>query len=161
MRLFIALSVDTLPLQELRKEFSDVHGRFIKDENFHLTLAFLGEVDSKRVDELKNIIDNISFDLEKLESECVTTFREDTVVVKFKRDPKLMNYQKNLTDKLASNHFNFDKKPYSPHITLIRNSNEIISGTYKEVYKIKGIHLFSSVLTKDGSIYTSLYKKTI
>ena len=161
MRLFIALSVDTTPLKELRYEFKDVKGRFIEDSNFHMTLAFLGEVDECKIDLIKNIIEKIPFTLKEIESEEVTTFREDTVVVKFKNHPQLIKYQRELTKELDKNEIYFDKKPYKPHITIIRRSNEIISGEYNEIYKLTGIHLFSSKLTERGSIYKSLYKKTI
>ena len=161
MRLFIALSVETSYLNELKKELSDVRGRFINDENFHLTLSFLGEIKEDKIDEIKQIIKSIPFELKYLRSLEVDTFREDTVVLKFENNKYLLNYQKELTKELDKHHISNDKKPYKPHITIIRHSDEIITGEYKRVFKLTGIHLFSSLLTPQGSIYKSLYKKSV
>lgn len=161
MRLFIALDLEKDNLEPLKEKLKNVKGRFVSDNNFHLTLAFLGDVSISRIDELKNIINSINLHLNELKSTKVSTFHKNVIVINFEKNKELMNYQKKLTNLLKQNNFYFDDKPYIPHLTLIRNSNEFINFEYQKVFKIKGIHLFSSTLDKNGAIYDSLFVKYI
>ena len=161
MRMFIALELEIDNLLPLKQELKNVKGRFVSDNNFHLTLAFLGDTPLNRIFELKEILNSINFNLREISSTYVSTFHKNVVVINFEKHQELMNYQRKLTKLLKENNFYFDNKPYNPHLTLIRNSSENLKFEYKKVFKIKGIHLFSSTLDKNGSIYDSLFVKDI
>lgn len=65
MRCFIAIELDgdtRAVLTNIQKRLSDtgVEGNFTRPENLHLTLKFLGEIDSSAFKEVNKIIKNIS-----------------------------------------------------------------------------------------------------
>ena len=161
MRMFIALELETNNLLPLKEQLKNVKGRFVNDQNFHMTLAFLGDTPLNRINDLKNILNSISLNLKEINSTNVSTFHKNVVVINFERNVELINYQKKLTKLLKENNFNFDNKPYVPHLTLIRHSSENIKFEFKKAFKIKKIHLFSSTLDVNGSIYDSLFTKDI
>ena len=139
MRLFIAInfSSDTrsrlLALRDDLRARSE-RGRFSLPENIHLTLAFLGECDAKQAAATKAVMDALAFRPFIIEIEQVGRFKRDGGDIWWAgvADNKpLIDYQRELTDKLITVGFTLDKRKYSPHITLGR---EVVTDTMP--YKI-------------------------
>jgi len=128
MRLFVSINFNDetrerlVGLQnELRK--GAVCGRFVTGENLHLTLAFLGDCDSKQIAIAKAVLGEMDFEPFGIVIDNIGRFRRDGgdiwwAGVANNRD--LLRVQKILTDKLAAAGFKLDKRKYSPHITLGR-----------------------------------------
>jgi 2'-5' RNA ligase len=126
MRLFIAINfnVDTRKrLIALREELRGkaVRGNFSRDENLHLTLAFIGEVSPKMLDKIKAIMDTVTFEPFGVAIDHFGTFSRGTLWwAGLREDKPLMLLQRETEHKLALCGFEMDSRDYHPHITLGR-----------------------------------------
>lgn len=164
MRLFIAIQFSDEIKKELKRFQEDlkangVSGRFVWSENLHLTLAFIGEYHDP--DEILDIMETISAEPFELALSGVGHF-QDLYWAGLEDNPELANYVKRLRRALAEHDIPFDRKKFSPHITLIRRgvlrSREIFhvvlppSGTMD----VEKISLMRSDRGKHGMIYTEV-----
>lgn len=158
MRVFIAVefSEETLNYfeslqEELKKE---IRGRSMSRNNLHMTLAFLGDVEFDKIQELIKAFKKITFPPISLTTKSLNTFGEGTLVVSFFDEPILTEYRNRIVQLLSDLSIKYDEKRFVPHLTLFRKSNKKI---YREITPycaiIKNVHIFSSVLTSDGAIY--------
>jgi 2'-5' RNA ligase len=126
MRLFIAVNfnADTRRrLAGLRDElrFQSQSGNFSRDENLHLTLAFIGEVNPKKLNRIKAIMDTVDVAPFEAEIDRLGTFSRGTLWwAGLRKDKPLMDLQHEVEHKLALDGFETDGRDYHPHITLGR-----------------------------------------
>jgi 2'-5' RNA ligase len=173
VRCFIAIAVpDDIKtrvshLQEQLKELP-IDCKFVEYESMHLTLSFLGEVDEKKIEEIKENIDNI----------CKKFFKIEVRVCGLKTIPSesymrviALDVFDNKGDliQLANeikNTVGGDVKP--PHLTIcrvknVRNKNEVISklnvwrGFDAGSFLIAKIVLMKSELSREGPTYEVLH----
>lgn len=149
MRLFIGIKFDekTMVLIDRIQGMlynEGMKGNFTNKNNIHLTLSFLGEVNNDKVDVLKKIIDSI--DVSKINTIDITGIDvlKDMIILNVNKSVELDNIYNDLVNKLSNNNFNIDKRPYFPHVTLVREKNK----DYKKELNIKSkftkITLFES-----------------
>ncbi len=178
MRLFIAVKLSPGITQELftcieTLKKADSSTKWVKSENIHLTLKFLGETPS----ELEPVLSS------HLQKAALLTPLFDFRIAKLgafpsTRTPKLVwagitegsGYLIKLAglidETFAGIGYKREEKPFTPHITLGRLSSakklEALRKTIEQyefmeaVQTVKSIHLMRSELTKAGPIYTSL-----
>ena len=164
MRLFIALQFDDditdelVYFQDMLKE-QGVTGRFTSRENIHLTLAFIGEYsDPDKVLDVMEAADLRPFDLSL---KGVGTFG-DVFWAGIADNPLLAAYVRRLRHGLADAGIPFDKKKFSPHVTLVRdisynNGEKIpVPDPPKGTMTVSGISLMRSDRGKHGMIYTEI-----
>ncbi len=164
MRLFIALQFDDditdelVYFQDMLKE-QGVTGRFTSRENLHLTLAFIGEYsDPDKVLDVMEAADLRPFDLSL---KGVGTFG-DVFWAGIADNPPLAAYVRRLRHGLADAGIPFDKKKFSPHVTLVRdisynNGEKIpVPDPPKGTMTVSGISLMRSDRGKHGMIYTEI-----
>ena len=122
MRLFIALEMSPAmceALTGLQNEFrmAGVRGNYSPEENFHLTLVFLGEVpDPEPVIEA---LDSVCFTPFELELQGFGTFR-DAWWGAVQESVPLQAVVRRIRRALDQAGIPFDKKTFRPHITLVR-----------------------------------------
>ncbi|MBQ1501103.1 MAG: RNA 2',3'-cyclic phosphodiesterase [Firmicutes bacterium] len=127
MRLFIAVNFDDEVKNhiqriqdELRKEAT---GNFSRRENFHLTLAFLGEQGEDEADMVKRIMQTLTvkpMTLVFTKTGCFKRPQGDVWWLGLEKNEQLFSLQQELADKLRRFSFDLEDRPYSPHITLAR-----------------------------------------
>ena len=136
MRLFIAIQFS----DDVRHALTDVQNRFrnngvsgnyTKKENLHLTLAFIG--DYPNPDFVLNVMESVPFEPFPLTVSGFGTFH-GILWAGISENEALKKYVKRLRRVLAENNIPFDRKNFSPHITLVRK----ISGSWKKVQPPKG-----------------------
>ena len=166
MRLFIAINFN----EELKDALLDIqdalwdcgmHGNFTKEENMHMTLAFIGEYpDPRRV---KDIVEGIAFDPFEIKLSGIGSFGRLWWVGTEASEP-LVKLAKNLRHRLADAKIPFDKKKFSPHITVVRNARmeggriedfEMPPGSEASMM-VDHISLMRSDFGKGGVRYTEL-----
>lgn len=130
MRLFIAINFTpdikqhlSNTIQLLSKEA--IRGNFTRTENMHLTLAFLGEVSSKRVPELLQAMNEAAAESQafQMKLEGFGKFRsrgENLYWYGVQNNSALIHLQQRLIASLKANDFHPDEKTFKPHITLGR-----------------------------------------
>ena len=137
MRLFIALSIPDATEDALREICHSVAGaRFISPGNFHLTLRFMGELDSEAFCTLRNALYDIDFQPFNLTLRGVGHFPlrgiprtlwagayTDPIQPKgCARDP-LTSLQRQIEKRVIGLGHQPDKRQFHPHVTLARLSD--------------------------------------
>ena len=164
MRLFIAVPFDENILSTLTK-FQDelkalgMLGRFPPRENLHLTLAFIGEfVDP---DAVMDALASVRFTPFRIRLDGMGNFR-DLYWVGLAKNAKLKNYVKRLRRALAERNIPYDRKRFSPHITLVRSA--VFRGDFEfpqvdppaGEMQVRRVSLMRSERGKHGMIYTEI-----
>ena len=130
MRLFIAILLsdhmkDSLLEAQNRLYDRGVRGRFTSEENMHLTLAFIGEVPD--AEPVLDALSSVIFRPFELNLEGMGRFG-DLWWAGIKDSAALTAVVRRIRRALAENNIPFDKKRFSPHITLIRRASREASG---------------------------------
>ena len=136
MRLFVAIELsDELKksiagtLHDLKK--AGVGGNYAPLQNPHVTLAFIGETDEPG--KVKDALRGISYKPFKLALSDMGTFG-DLLYAGVKGNQGLANAAKSVREALDAAGIDYDRKKFSPHITLIRH----MSGNYRKAAAPKG-----------------------
>lgn len=164
MRLFIAIQFEENILDALTDFQADlksrgVTGNFTKRENMHITLAFIGDYGNP--DEVLDAMEQVDFRPIEISLEGVGSFGE-LFWAGLADNPQLFGYVKRLRRALAEQGIPFDKKRFSPHITLIRKYSYIAGGEIPVSDPPKGsmvatrVSLMRSERGKNGMIYTEI-----
>ena len=143
MRLFVAVQLS----EELKKSImgtlhdlkqKGVKGNYVPAKNLHLTLAFIGETDNP--DQVKDALKGISYKPFKLSLSEMGTFG-DLLWVGMKGNQGLSTAAKSVRDALDAADIPYDRKAFTPHITIIRKS----SGSWKQVPPPRGQMMVKSI----------------
>lgn len=161
MRLFIAIQLDKTVKDALTSVQSAlrsrrVGGNYTKIENLHLTLAFIGEYGNP--DRVLDAMRTVPFEPITVGLEGFGCFG-DLYWCGLARQDALTAYVRRLRRALAEADIPFDRKRFSPHITLLRRAScERMPGvTVPEASMIAdAVSLMRSERGKDGMIYTEL-----
>ncbi len=164
MRLFVAVLVneeirDALAAVQDRLLRQGVKGTFTREENFHLTLAFIGEYpDPAAVEE---ILDSIPMEPFPMRLKGFGMFG-DVWWIGIEDCPELETYVRRLRHLLADAGIPFDRKGFMPHLTLVRDAQPGPCGlpavrVPDAGMTVEHISLMRSDRGKQGMIYTELY----
>ena len=164
MRLFLAIQFDE-PMVRALTEFQEklrafgMRGRFAPPENLHLTLAFIGEYAAP--DAVMEAASSVSFRPVRLRLDGVGSFG-NLYWAGLAKDETFAAYVKKLRGALAANEIPYDRKRFSPHITLVRNASFQGESLWPQVEppqgetEAKGVSLMRSDRGKHGMIYTEI-----
>ncbi len=180
MRVFFAIEFD----DEIKKYIKEIQGfirenslrgNFSLEDNFHLTLKFIGEVDGEMLSRLKNSMDMAVQGMApfSLNFKGLGTFTKESRKIVWigikNEDNGLSKLYASLEDSLYKNGFARDIKGYSPHITLSRETL-FKAGFEKELGKIKvdpkeikvsEVSLMESTRINGKLTYKEIYTKDI
>ena len=180
LRTFIAITLNSEIQQflsrtqdHLKKLGCDI--KWVKPENIHFTLKFLGDVKLKKIDEVKQTLENLAKNMQPVDIELTqlgafpNVQRPRILWAGIKDEEKrITQFAKLLEDHFGKIGFKKEKKPFSPHLTIGRirspkNLNllsEMIS-KYSLPVDLKqtaqNITLYKSTLTPAGPIYEPLH----
>ena len=164
MRLFIAILFSAelldalLDVQSELKSF-DVRGRYVPEENLHLTLAFVGEYGNP--DAVMDALASVPFKPFPLRIEGLGNF-SDLYWAGIEANPELAAFVKRLRHALADRDIPYDRKRFSPHITLVRRAEYFGETPLPPVHspkgemEVTGVSLMRSARGKHGKIYTEI-----
>lgn len=170
MRAFIALELPYEFEDELagctRQLASVVSGRFMKRSTYHVTLAFLGDIDEGEARSAMDALDAACADMgpAPLSAEGLGTFgrpRDATLWLGLARSTQLMDLASRVRTELENRGIAFDAKPFLPHITLARRAH-IPAGALPDLpfplpAEATDVTLFKSILDQSGATYKPLY----
>lgn len=187
MRTFIAIE---LPkeikgrLAELQEglEASGADVKWVKTENIHLTLKFLGEIDNKRLDKITAIIDSVAKDKKSylVRIGSVGAFPKinspRVIWVGLQEgDAETKAITEELEEKISKTGIPKEKREFSSHITIGRTRSglnieklvqglEILAADFGGEtleFPVKKITLYKSTLTSSGPIYEILKEASL
>ena len=164
MRLFVAIQLsdgirDSLSAVQTYLRDHGVRGNYTKIENLHLTLAFIGEYSDP--DLVLEVIRSVPFAPFPMRIEGFGSFG-DLYWCGIGGNDDLLSYMKRLRRALAENGIPFDRKKFSPHITLIRRAEYDRRRGFPGVevpdvsMQVSGVSLMRSDRTKSGMVYTEV-----
>ena len=160
LRLFFALWPDDATRDALNRTGKWLHqhwgGRRMRAETVHITLAFLGETPSDRVDDLVACAENVGTDAYDLVLDQAGYWRHNRIgwLGASETPPQHFDLVRALATGLQQAGFPVDARPHVPHVTLLRNSRggEVPACT-PVVWPIREFVLVQSDLDADGAHY--------
>lgn len=107
-----------------RRARHECGGRAVPPSNIHLTLVFLGNLPRDRLAVLEAIAPKVQGHRFTLKVDRLEYWRHNRILWAGTRDTPeaLQALVTRLQDALAGADFKFDRRPYVPHITLLRNA---------------------------------------
>lgn len=160
MRLFLAINLsrpmkDALVAAQNTMYGHGVRGNYTPEENLHLTLAFIG--DYPEPETVMDALSSVSFFPIPITLEGIGAFG-DLWWAGLREAPALTAVVRRVRRALADNDIPFDRKRFSPHITLLRRAKGEIPGITIEPCSMEAdtISLMRSDRGKNGMIYTEL-----
>ncbi len=165
----------------LHSRFDEAQGRLkatganiklVEIENIHITLKFLGDIEDHQIEEVSQVIRNITFEPFEFTVEGLGVFpnlkRPTTIWAGISLGVgELADLFNVVNDELAKLGFEKDRRRFHPHLTIARVRNgqnrdrlvdELVGMEEMEFGKVQvdRIYLKKSVLTHKGPIYNTL-----
>jgi len=169
MRLFVGVEVDPVVKRyigelatNLKVKLGHIKATWVSQDNYHITLMFIGEVEDKMRKSIEKQLSGIMLDRFDLTLDALGTFGNPPRVLWLgvKRNDNLIQLAKVVNTILGG-----DINRFHPHITLARlksrvlpRFNEVLDGVnIKNItWNVDRFVLFQSRLTPKGPIYTPL-----
>lgn len=160
MRLFVAIRLSEELKTALRQtqremEARGIRGKFSPEENLHLTLAFIG--DYPEAEPVLDALRTVRFRPFALSLDGIGCFG-DLWWAGIRDSAALTAVARRVRRALAENGIPFDRKRFSPHITLIRKAAKAAAGipvTPAEM-TVGALSLMRSNRGRNGMLYTEL-----
>lgn len=177
MRLFIAITFPKEVKNHIQKlmavleQYAD-RGRFVQADNLHLTLEFLGEIETDRVDAIKRALDEVDHPAFTMELGDLGYFEKKPGRIYWigvGKNEDLTTLQNMIHRLLVEEGFDLDPRPYTPHITIGRKIvfdrhfkketiQHLLEPIQMNVEKVDLIHSHNV----DGKLtYTPIYTKAL
>ena len=172
-RIFIGLQFPRTICDELKNLRGGViSANWVADENYHLTLRFLGECDSNLLDDVCLALSQIRTCSFALQLQGVNHFKKKGVIkslwVGIVKNPSLIALKTEIDAILQNLNIKNERRAFYPHVTLAKLNNPRLNEvTFFEqvnnLYCSKKIltnylTIFESHSLKEGSIYQPLIK---
>lgn len=180
-RAFIAIDLPETVRRSLAEaqEALNLHGasiKWVRPENIHLTLKFLGDTDTAQTARIVGAMTSAAKDCPGLSlmAKDIGVFpdlkRARVIWAGVKGQLEiLINLQRNLEDYLAELGFAKERRNFSAHLTLGRVKGKIaptrlkaaiegFKGFESEPFKVDRIVLFKSELRPSGAVYTQVHQ---
>ena len=169
MRLFIAAELPEAIAEALADTSAalraSVRGRYVAPDSLHVTLAFLGSVPAARVDAAAAALERGCAGHGPIEAELgeLGSFGKRSAATLwqgFRDERALQTLAEDVRDELETAGFEFDRKPFRAHITLMRKANLseglVLPPATCAAGIIDTVTLFSSDLSGDRPRYEAL-----
>lgn len=185
MRCFIAIELDESICQNLgalRKELQcklwghDKGLKWVRSENYHLTMKFLGDVEDRMIMDVCRACDRAAAEHERFDFELGTTGTFPAsgaarVIWAGVSDglEKLQALHRSLEKQMENLRFNAEERKFSPHTTLARiklaetgrTAAEVVNGLTTLPFGTQGVEyltIFQSSLEDEGSNYSVIHR---
>ena len=170
MRAFVALELPELFEDEVaalaRQLRGAVDGRFMRRETYHVTLAFLGEIDEAGAREALSALDEVRETAAPVPLvPCgLGTFgkpHDATLWLGLRGDDGLASLARAVRAALDARGIAYDRKAFRAHITLARRARlpkgELPALVFPAPATAARVTLFKSELAQEGATYKPLY----
>jgi 2'-5' RNA ligase len=135
-------------------------GRAVPARNIHLTLVFLGDVARERLAALRALAATVSVSRFEMSIDRAGYWRHNRIVwaAMAKCPAALPELVERLEQRLAPADFQFDRRTYVPHITLLRNARRAPTGAEVPAvaWPVTRFALMESVPRGSGRAYEML-----
>jgi 2'-5' RNA ligase len=161
-RVFFALWPDLGVQAQLFQHGRELHrlagGRLTRQESIHLTLVFLGDIGVERVEDVRAAGAGAAFEPFTLSIDDAGCWKHNRVAwVAPRATPEpLLALVAGLEAGLQQTGFRFERRPYAPHITVVRKARcgRIGIAIAPVEWRVEDFVLVRSQLDSEGSRYT-------
>lgn len=169
IRLFLGLDLPPDCRGRLAAACSGLPGvRWIRPENFHITLRFIGEVDETRAEEIAESMSRLSHPAVDVAISNLGvsggSHRAHTLWAEVEATPPLRDLQTRVERLVVAAGCPPEPRRFHPHVTLAKVKNapherlqdfvHANSLAARCAFTADAVILFSSLLSRDGSLYT-------
>lgn len=175
MRLFIAIKLPEAVKDKLEDsarllERNCAAGRRMPRENYHITLAFLGEQPQERVERAAAALDACACRPFRAAVGGFGAFRQRGGAVLWRgiEAPEALEaLARALASQLWRAGFALEERPFRPHLTLLRRAvlrpgvslADLSARVERPAFPVEGMALLRSRLSAQGARYTTLYER--
>ncbi len=166
-RLFVAISLPEIVADALTQLQSGIRGaRWLPEENFHLTLAFIGEVDRHGLNEIAGALAVIAaprFEIRLSGCDFFGDKKPRALWVGAAANPALSHLQSKVGVALSRAGFPLEKRKFTPHVTLgyLNGVTQDAAALYCAShglfsvgpFPVSEFHLYESHLGSEGAHY--------
>ncbi len=165
-RMFVSVPVEvTDTMRDAVRELTQIKNvRASREDQIHITLCFMGDVDTSRVPALKEALRDALSDSERFDL-CIRgmgafpNIRRPRVIWMGIENEHLAHLADAVRSAVRKARVGFDGKPFSPHVTVCRVQGPAdvsrIAGRYADTefskFTVGSVHLMKSVLGPDGA----------
>jgi 2'-5' RNA ligase len=167
LRLFVALSIPDAAAQSLATlQFGVPGASWQTREQLHLTLRFIGEVDGRAAEAIRDALSAIEAPAFTLELHGTGEFggkHPHALWAGARPNEALIHLQKKIETAIQRAGIPTERQKFTPHVTLARLHRTPVGCVMDyvadhalfsaEPFPVDGFILYSSLLTSDGSIY--------
>ncbi|HCZ07296.1 MAG: 2,3-cyclic 3-phosphodiesterase [Thermotogota bacterium] len=177
MRTFIGIKVNEEVMELVEELVTSLRrmgfrGNWVKPENVHLTLFFLGEQPEDRVRHLAEHLGkrlrgfpSFSFSVKNFGFFTQRSGQPRVLWLGVEAPESLYRLYEEIRAELKQHHFSFDDKRFKPHLTICRLKEvpsmweKLVDGIKIEekLVVVNDVRIFSSTLTPEGPIYKAMY----
>lgn len=166
IRLFIAIDIpDTIRREVAGMGRTIPKARVVREEQLHLTLKFIGEVESSRLLDIDEVLAEIFFPRFSLSLKGVGTFpprgKPRVLWAGVEKTEQAVALRNSIERELAAAGIPREGKKYRPHLTLARLRNcpvrelqQFLAGNaffHSSEFEVDSFQLYSSILTQRGA----------
>lgn len=168
MRVFIGIDIDEelkKEIDQLQQQLHSTKGKWKDKSNLHITLKYLGEVDSIQMDEIDGVMKKICYNRKsfklKLGDLGIFPGNNDIRVLWLGVTGDLENLHelyKDIDKEMLGIGFSLEKRGYTPHITIGQNvvyGGELVSHLKGEIL-VEKVYLFKSHRVEGRLTYTKI-----
>jgi 2'-5' RNA ligase len=160
-RLFVALELPDEIKTQLVRLCSGVSGaKWVKREQMHLTLRFIGEVDSKLFELIKDALSTAKVAPFDVWLQCVGQFPPKGAArvlwTGVKAPPSLTQLQRQIEAAIVQSGLEAENRAFSPHITLARLKTTPHPDTIRQFLQQHGEFRTAPVRMNEFILYSSL-----
>jgi 2'-5' RNA ligase len=175
MRAFIAIDLPSELKEKIIGVISDLddvdfcEAKWVSEEQLHLTLKFLGEIQAEDLEKVKIVLKRISQNTKSfpLQLEGLGHFNQRVLWIGESSDQQTKNLAKKIDIELNKLGFAKEAREFSIHLTLARIKHVCNWAKMKQIlaesedkdfgaFKVDKIKLMDSILTKQGHIYKTI-----
>ena len=142
--------------------------RWVDQENYHITLAFLGDQEEQDLEQLAEVLDeNLQQNSLSVTVSHLSPFpegRPKLIAAMINRNDELRELHRQVVSSLYASPVSVDKRRFTPHITLgrYRHSKNQFAGTIPTsmdlTAELAEVTLFESTLTEAGAVYQAIFR---
>ena len=167
-RIFIGFSIPDNVKDHLRSQCHSLSTNWVKPENMHVTLCFLGEVDRGSYRTLISELEQINFKKFMVKTKGIGYSKSKkgprVIWAGIERSKSIEQLKELIDTVLEELGINFDKRDFHPHITLARPQDVLYDDFNKYLkavdmntqheFEVDSFQVFSGTTTDDGLSYT-------
>jgi 2'-5' RNA ligase len=180
LRAFIAIEMPT-PVVDIVRQSQEVlrrggvHLRWVRPENVHLTLRFLGDISTEAIDGIRFALERLAMEIQSfsLRIKGAGVFpgasRPRVLWLGFEEQIHLLEIYGKLSSLLSEQGIPEEKRPFKGHLTIGRAKGRVdtnrlrvklaeLEGIESQPFAADRVCLFKSDLKPGGAVYTPLVR---